>query len=49
MHTLEPHYRWRHLYIASEDERSPFYGYQNSEVYFTDKIYDHDSPTVFAK
>jgi len=41
VHTLEPHFNWRHLYIASEDERSPFYGYQNSEVYFTDKIYDH--------
>ena len=41
MHTLEPHYLWRHLYLATEDQRSPFYGYQNSEVYFTDKIYDH--------
>ena len=41
MHTLEPHYLWRHLYVASEDKRSPFYGYQNSEVYFTDRIYDH--------
>lgn len=41
MHHIEPHYLWRHLYVASEDLRSPFYGYQNSEVYFTDKIYDH--------
>lgn len=41
MHTIEPHYLWRHLYLAADDERSPFYGYQNSEVYFTDKIYDH--------
>ncbi|MEQ9262135.1 MAG: hypothetical protein RLP14_03135 [Owenweeksia sp.] len=41
MHHIEPHYLWRHLYIASEDERSPFLGYQNSEVYFTDTIYDH--------
>lgn len=41
MHTLEPHYLWRHLYVAAEDERSPFYGYENSEVYFTDRIYDH--------
>lgn len=41
MHTLEPHYLWRHLYLAAEDQRSPFYGYQNSEVYFTDRIYDH--------
>lgn len=41
MHSIEPHYLWRHLYRASEDERSPFYEYQNSEVYFTDKIYNH--------
>ena len=26
MHELEPFYNWQHLYIASEDEESPFYG-----------------------
>jgi hypothetical protein len=41
MHTIEPHYLWRHLYTAQADPYSPFYGYENSEVYFTDKIYDH--------
>lgn len=41
MHDIEPHFLWRHLYVANEDERSPFYGYENSEVSFTDKIYDH--------
>ncbi len=41
MHELEPFYNWRHLYIASEDELSPFYGYFNSETSFTDHIYDH--------
>lgn len=41
MHTIEPHYLWRRLYRASEDENSPFYEYENSEVYFTDKIYNH--------
>ncbi len=41
MHTLEPFFNWRHLYIASEDSQSPFSGYQNSEVYFTHAIYDH--------
>lgn len=41
MHTIEPHYQWRHLYLATDDPQSPFYGYQNSEVYFTDHIYDH--------
>lgn len=41
MHTIEPHYLWRNLYTAQADRYSPFYGYENSEVYFTDKIYDH--------
>ncbi|MEY2962977.1 MAG: hypothetical protein RL754_238 [Bacteroidota bacterium] len=41
MHTIEPFFNWRHLYQASEDSRSPFYGYFNSEVYFTDAIFDH--------
>lgn len=41
MHTLEPHYDWRNLYIASEDPKSPFLGYENSEVYFTDQIYNY--------
>lgn len=40
MHDLEPHYNWRHLYIASEDDRSPMYGHFNSEVYYTDSIYN---------
>ncbi len=41
MHNIEPHHLWRGLYLANEDIRSPFYAYQNSEVYFTDSIYDH--------
>lgn len=41
MHDIEPHYLWRGLYLATDDHRSPFYGYENSEVYFTDSIYDH--------
>jgi|TARA_R110002072_G_scaffold70522_25_gene170251 hypothetical protein len=41
MHNLEPYYLWRQKYIASKDPKSPFWAYQNSEVYFTDKIYDH--------
>jgi hypothetical protein len=58
MHTLEPYYNWRNLYIASEDPQSPFFGYQNSEVHFTDKIYNFlihpqwdniDSETLFLK
>ena len=58
MHTLEPYYNWRNLYIASEDPQSPFFGYQNSEVHFTDKIYNFlihpqwdniESETLFLK
>ena len=41
MHTIEPHYNWRNLYIASEDERSPFYGKSYDEFEFTQVIYDH--------
>ena len=58
MHSIEPHYQWRHLYMAEEDERSPFYGRQYSEFEFTNKIYnylihpqwdDFGSPTLFIK
>lgn len=41
MHDIEPHYNWRHLYIASEDELSPFYGNEYSEFEFSYAVYDH--------
>lgn len=41
MHTIEPYYRWRKHYIASEDEKSPFYGRSYSEFEFTNKIYNY--------
>lgn len=41
MQSIEPHYNWRNIYIAAEDPRSPFFGYENSEVYFTDQIYNY--------
>lgn len=58
MHSIEPYYRWRDYYIASEDVRSPFHGLHNSEFEFTDHIYDFvlhpqwdniGSPTLFLK
>lgn len=58
MHSIEPYYNWRHLYIASEDERSPFYGREYSEFEFTHAIYDYvihpqwdeiGSATLFVK
>ncbi len=41
MHTIEPYYSWRHLYIASEDELSPFFRREYSEFEFTHAVYDH--------
>ena len=41
MHLLEPFYSWRKYYIASEDERSPFYGRVYSEFEFTHAIYNY--------
>jgi hypothetical protein len=41
MHDIEPFYNWRHLYIASDDENSPFYGREYSELEFTNSIYNY--------
>ena len=58
MHTIEPHYNWRHIYISEEDPLSPFYLNEYSEFEFSDKIYNHyihpqwdniGSPTLFIK
>jgi hypothetical protein len=58
MHTIEPFYNWRALYIASEDIQSPFYEREYSEFEFTDSIYNYlihpqwdniGSPTLFIK
>ncbi|HEX8514711.1 MAG TPA: hypothetical protein VF868_00835 [Bacteroidia bacterium] len=58
MHSIEPYYNWRHLYIASEDDRSPFYEREYSEFEYTNAIYNYvihpqwddiDSPTLYIK
>ncbi|MDX1667118.1 MAG: hypothetical protein R3350_07810 [Saprospiraceae bacterium] len=41
MHDIEPYYRWREKYVASEDERSPFYGRTYSEFHFTNRVYNY--------
>lgn len=41
MHYIEPYYSWRHLYVSSEDERSPLYGREYSEFEFTHAVYDY--------
>ncbi len=40
MQDIEPFYNWRHMYIASEDELSPFYEREYSEFEYTNHIYD---------
>jgi hypothetical protein len=58
MQDIEPYYRWRDYYIAAEDPDSPFYGRENSELHYTDKIYNYyihpqwdyfGSPTMYMK
>lgn len=41
MHTIEPYFKWRDLYTAEEDKKSPFYGRQYNEFSFTNKIYNY--------
>ena len=41
MHDIEPFYKWRDNYIASEDERSPFFKRVYDEFKFTNKIYNY--------
>jgi hypothetical protein len=58
MHTIEPYYRWREHYIASEDEYSPFYQREYSKFEFHNTIYNYfihpqwdyiGSPTLYLK
>ena len=41
MHDIEPHFKWRDHYIASEDDQSPFYGNTYSEFGFSNKVYNY--------
>jgi hypothetical protein len=58
MHDIEPYYHWRDYYVASEDERSPFFGREYSEFHFTNQVYNYyihpqwdefGSPTLYLK
>jgi len=58
VHFIEPHYNWRHSYIASEDPNSPFYNRVYSEFEFTERVYNYlihpqwdniGSKTLFTK
>jgi len=41
VHEIEPYYNWRHLYIAEEDENSPFFGREYSEFEFSNTVYNY--------
>ena len=41
MHEIEPYYKWRDDYIASEDERSPFYETEYNEFEFDKQVYNY--------
>lgn len=58
MQEIEPHYAWRHLYVSSEDEWSPFYGREYSEFEYSNTVYNYyihpqwdafGSPTLYLK
>jgi hypothetical protein len=41
MQHIEPFWKWRDDYIASEDKNSPFYGRTYNEFQYTNKIYNY--------
>ncbi len=41
MNDIQPYFKWREKYIASEDPRSPFYNVVNNEFQYTYKIYNY--------
>ncbi len=41
MHEIEPYYKWRDDYVASEDARSPFYETQYNEFEFDKQVYNY--------
>lgn len=58
MQNIEPYYNWIDLYVAAEDELSPFYERVYSEFEYTNTIYNYyihpqwdffGSPTLYIK
>lgn len=41
MHDIEPFYNWRHIYIAEDDPRSPFFGRKYSEFEYSQTVYNY--------
>ncbi len=41
MHDIEPYYKWRDRYVASDDSNSPFHGRSYDEFMFKKKVYNY--------
>jgi hypothetical protein len=41
MHDIEPFFNWRHIYVAEEDPKSPFFGRSYSEFEFSQTVYNY--------
>ncbi len=41
MHEIEPFFNWRHIYVAEEDPKSPFFGRTYSEFEFSQTVYNY--------
>lgn len=41
MHDIEPFYNWRHIYVAEEDPKSPFFGRKYSEFEYSQTVYNY--------
>jgi hypothetical protein len=41
MHDIEPFFNWRHIYVAEEDPKSPFFGRTYSEFEFSQTVYNY--------
>ena len=41
MQDIEPYYNWRHLYVAEEDKKSPFFGRVYNEFEFSQAVYNY--------
>ncbi len=41
MQDIEPFFNWRHIYVAEEDQQSPFYGRTYSEFEYSQTVYNY--------
>jgi hypothetical protein len=41
MHDIEPYYNWQHLYKAEDDNLSPFFNREYSELFFSHAVYNY--------